>query len=428
MKVFISWSGVRSRHIADALRKWLPRVIQAVKPWMSDVDIPAGARWQTDIAHELDAADFGIICITPENMDKPWLMFEAGALSKSMKASRVCPLAYSMELTQLSGPIAQFQANRLDQEGVFQVLMAINAAMLDKGLDAIHLREQFEMLWGRLDQALMSVPPYTPPEPEEQVPLPLPPRDPAELMEFVQNMTQKLFRIGAHAQENHVVGKSVENYHVSTRTAVAYAPISLLEGAISGFIPIVSSQHNLQALVATVCADMEKWHSSGAPVPGISLDLSGEEFLSQDHLETLRALGKKYPNAVEVGISETQIGTDLPKMRGFVEEIKAAGFFVGIKKFGTGYSSLSSLREFPLSTIWIDESFVQGVVDDPNSRAIVSAIASLAKHLSIPAVVAEGVSNAEQTKALLELGVKTITGSMAGDVMTSEEVYKRIST
>jgi hypothetical protein len=71
MNVFISWSGPRSRFLAEALRAWLPRVIQAAKPWMSDEDISAGSRWLAEIQSELSLSSLGIICVTPENQNSP---------------------------------------------------------------------------------------------------------------------------------------------------------------------------------------------------------------------------------------------------------------------------------------------------------------------------------------------------------------------
>lgn len=88
--VFISWSGERSRWVADALRDWLPAVLQSVKPWMS-ADIKKGTRGQTTISDKLDKVKVGIVCLTPENLQEPWILFEAGALSKAVdKNSYVC--------------------------------------------------------------------------------------------------------------------------------------------------------------------------------------------------------------------------------------------------------------------------------------------------------------------------------------------------
>ncbi len=89
MKVFISWSGPRSAAVAEALRYWLPKVIQALEPWMSADDIEKGTRWRSGIATELEQSSVGIICLTRENLDSTWIHFEAGALSKQQKSTYV---------------------------------------------------------------------------------------------------------------------------------------------------------------------------------------------------------------------------------------------------------------------------------------------------------------------------------------------------
>jgi EAL domain-containing protein (putative c-di-GMP-specific phosphodiesterase class I) len=243
-------------------------------------------------------------------------------------------------------------------------------------------------------------------------------------MKFVQDMAAKL-------SQSLVAEQAVyynPNPSANPASTVTYAPISSLEGAIAGLIPIKGRQQSVPALISTVIADLEKWYISGVSVPGISLDLSAEESLSQDDLEAVLALGKKYPKRIEVGVSEAQLMSDWQKTKALIQEYTEAGLLLGIKKFGTGYSSLSFLKELPISTLWIDKSFVESVVSEPGDRATIAAINDIATSLNIPAVVAEGVSNAEQSKALLGIGVKSITGSMAGDAMTGEEVYKRIST
>jgi TIR domain len=95
MSGFISWSGKRSKDIALELRRWLPNVLQAADVWMSDVDIEVGMRGIHEIFTHLEKAKVGIICLTPENSNAPWLLFEAGALSKQVvEKSRVCPYLF----------------------------------------------------------------------------------------------------------------------------------------------------------------------------------------------------------------------------------------------------------------------------------------------------------------------------------------------
>ncbi|MGY6707548.1 MAG: toll/interleukin-1 receptor domain-containing protein [Rhizobiaceae bacterium] len=126
MKVFISWSGSRSKALANALRDWLPLTLNYVKPWVSDKDIGAGDRWAQSIAGELESSNFGIICITPENLQSEWILFEAGALSKSMLDAKVIPLLFGLELSDLSGPLSQFQAQKVEQTGIMEVVRSIN--------------------------------------------------------------------------------------------------------------------------------------------------------------------------------------------------------------------------------------------------------------------------------------------------------------
>ena len=105
MKVFISWSGERSRLMAQALAEWFPRVIQAVQPWVSDDNITKGERWSTRIGTSLSEHKIGIVCVTPENYQAPWLLFEAGALSKVIGDAKVCPLLLGMFLSSEKVPI-----------------------------------------------------------------------------------------------------------------------------------------------------------------------------------------------------------------------------------------------------------------------------------------------------------------------------------
>jgi hypothetical protein len=128
MKIFISWSGERSKSLAQAFREWLPLVLHYVEPWLSEADIDAGERWAQSVAKELATSNFGIICVTSENIISPWVLFEAGALTKSLETSRVIPLLLDLELSDISGPLAQFQAKKLSRAGISEVIQSIQKA------------------------------------------------------------------------------------------------------------------------------------------------------------------------------------------------------------------------------------------------------------------------------------------------------------
>src|SRR4030042_5854240 len=107
--VFISWSGERSRLVAEGLRGWLPQVIQFAEPWMSKEDINKGSRWFLDLTTQLDKTNVGIFCLTKENLNPPWLLFEAGAVGKSLKGGFVCTYLIELTSSDISGPLSQYQ-------------------------------------------------------------------------------------------------------------------------------------------------------------------------------------------------------------------------------------------------------------------------------------------------------------------------------
>lgn len=164
MKVFISWSGKRSKALANALYGWLPYTLHYVKPWVSDKEIGAGDRWAQSIAGELESANFGIICITPENLQSEWILFEAGALSKSMLDAKVIPLLFGLELSDLSGPLSQFQAQKLELPGILEVVRSINKAA-DTAIKEEIITQTVPALWPKLQEELEKIPDT---EPEEK--------------------------------------------------------------------------------------------------------------------------------------------------------------------------------------------------------------------------------------------------------------------
>lgn len=163
MKVFISWSGKRSKALANALREWLPMALQYVEPWVSDKDISAGDRWAQAIAGELESSNFGIICVTPENLHSEWVLFESGALSKSMLDAKVIPLLYGLEISDLSGPLSQFQAQKLEESGVMEIVKSINKVSETKTSEQI-VEQLVPALWPRLKEALETIPDTEPSE------------------------------------------------------------------------------------------------------------------------------------------------------------------------------------------------------------------------------------------------------------------------
>lgn len=126
MKVFISWSGERSKTIAVALQEWLPFVLQYCEPWVSAHDIDAGMRWADQLSSQLDDCDIGVLVLTPENQKAPWVLFEAGAISKSVGQSKLIPLLIDLTPADVESPLSQFQSVTADRKGVENLCLSIN--------------------------------------------------------------------------------------------------------------------------------------------------------------------------------------------------------------------------------------------------------------------------------------------------------------
>jgi hypothetical protein len=157
MRVFLSWSGERSKAIAEIFHQWLPSVIQAVKPYFSPDDITKGVRWSTEISSVLAQSRVGIICLTHESLNSSWIMFEAGALSKSVESSRVCPLLFDVEPADLVGPLVNFQAAKFSKAEVKRVLKMINAELKEGGLSPEVLDSTLEVWWPILERRVSEV-------------------------------------------------------------------------------------------------------------------------------------------------------------------------------------------------------------------------------------------------------------------------------
>ncbi|WP_257308202.1 hypothetical protein [Geothrix fuzhouensis] len=157
VKVFLSWSGDQSKDLGEVVRKWLPGVLQFVKPYSTPNDIEKGARWDTDISKELESSNIGMIFLTKENLHRPWILFEAGALSKKLDKSKVCTALFGVEPTDIEGPLVGFQHTRFDKSDFKKLLSSINKEAGESKLEQVVLDEVFEMWWPRLEKEINDV-------------------------------------------------------------------------------------------------------------------------------------------------------------------------------------------------------------------------------------------------------------------------------
>ena len=159
--VFIAWSGERSRLVATHLVRWIPEVIDAVRPWMSDENIRSGANWFSDIMSAVGSIDIGILCLTEYNLRAPWIHFEAGALAKKISNdARVIPYFIGTESAELKPPLSAFQGRGAERAPTLRLMHDINEAT---GLtaDRASVDKRFNAFWsdleGKIKEALAVV-------------------------------------------------------------------------------------------------------------------------------------------------------------------------------------------------------------------------------------------------------------------------------
>lgn len=162
MKVFISWSGEKSKDFALALRDWLPYVIQDLVPWVSDRDIDSGAMSMQEIHQQLAQVSYGIICTTTENQARPWINYEAGALWKSLdNQSRVVPLLIDIEREDVTSPLRNFQSRILTRPHIrhdefWRLIQSLNGARTAPIGEPI-IKDAFERQWHRMDESFKHI-------------------------------------------------------------------------------------------------------------------------------------------------------------------------------------------------------------------------------------------------------------------------------
>ena len=155
MNVFLSWSGQRSGAVARVLEKYLPSLINQVRPWLSSKEIATGARWSVEIASSLESANIGVICLTAENLSEPWILFEAGAIAKLTAVGRAMVLRIGLNPSDVTGPLSQFQSVTTDRDGLLKLVSDINA--VENFVKESTLDITFDALWPRIEQELQEI-------------------------------------------------------------------------------------------------------------------------------------------------------------------------------------------------------------------------------------------------------------------------------
>jgi hypothetical protein len=166
-KIFISWSGDKSWHLAHRLAEWMPTIVPGIECYFSS-DIPAGSLWLKKLMEALSTSQMSLLCITKENMNSQWLNFEAGAMwNRFDQDIPICPVLLQLDPSELTGPINQFQSKRFNKRDIKALSMTIAEKSGYKGDRTDRIAINFEATWPSLERdVLAGINGIPPPEPK----------------------------------------------------------------------------------------------------------------------------------------------------------------------------------------------------------------------------------------------------------------------
>ncbi len=195
------------------------------------------------------------------------------------------------------------------------------------------------------------------------------------------------------------------------------------------FMPVVNASSLADGVSAwvleTAIRQAAVWQSRGTPVR-VGINLAQSQFtagtLAADVARLLEA-NRLDPAWVELEVTEDIILDDVSRVRAILGALRALGVHIAFDDFGTGYGSLTSLRDFPLDTIKVDQTFVRSLEPDSENAAIVAATIELGKALG-KSIIAEGIETEAVAKLLHGLGCREGQGYLFGRPMPAHELEK----
>ena len=158
MELFICWSGARSRAMARIMERRLKEIVPGLEPFVS-TQIEKGSLWSDELRTRLSVADAGLLCLTPESVESPWIHYEAGLLAASVsdedREPRIYTYLLGLQPGDLTGPLRSYQSTVADRDDTEQLVkdMVKPAASPGPG--------DYERWWRRLRHDLDRIPPVS---------------------------------------------------------------------------------------------------------------------------------------------------------------------------------------------------------------------------------------------------------------------------
>jgi diguanylate cyclase (GGDEF)-like protein len=223
-------------------------------------------------------------------------------------------------------------------------------------------------------------------------------------------------------------------FDLATRTVTGIEAIVRWLSPASGltmpahFIPIAEETGLMIPLGAwvlrTACAQAKKWQEAGFPSLRIAVNISDRQFRQRNIASSLSQILHDTgldPHSLELEFPESVFMLNTDATTTTLKELKELGVRLSIDDFGAGFSSLNHLRQFPLDTLKIDQSFVRDIPSDPDAAAFVAAIIAMGRSLKLT-VIGEGVETNEQAAFLAEKGCHVIQGYLCSEPVPPEDL------
>jgi len=200
------------------------------------------------------------------------------------------------------------------------------------------------------------------------------------------------------------------------------------------FISMAERSEIIVALDAWVleetCRQARIWLDRGLPRLRLSVNLASRDLSNPDlfaHIDRVLDETGLDPSLLELEITERVVLDETGAAKSNIERLRRLGVRFTIDDFGTGNSSLSRIGSFPVSTLKIDESFVQVLGPDGDSNSLVAAIISMADRLGLECV-AEGVETSLQSRVLLQRGCTTAQGYFFSPPLPADDIERMMAS
>ena len=176
-----------------------------------------------------------------------------------------------------------------------------------------------------------------------------------------------------------------------------------------------------------VCSQINRWRRVRPEfdVP-VSINVAGREMGSTVLPTLVRSALAKHniaPHLIVLEITERTLVNETEINNDVLAELASLGVGLVLDDFGTGYSMMGYLKRMPITALKIDQSFIEGIPGDADSRAIVHAMLAVAKHFKLK-VVAEGIESLEQVQYMREIGCEFAQGFFYSRSLTADNILE----